>query len=545
MSIAEFLRQCLKNESRSVTLGIGCSVLCAVSSVSLMAVAASFLTAMGIAALSDTFVNLFISSAAIRLFAISRTLLRYAERLTNHATTFRIITRLRCLLFSKALMLDSYHQEYLSRHSMRYCMQRDCALTEELYVKGFVPVITAFLTALAAAGFIIANLRECAFAVLISLLLCFLFPSALAYLSKGRYRISDSTEELMLSQSFDLLLKMTNLKALRVYHKVLKEFMHSSNLRCSLIMKNNLLCKITGAIQLLILQLGAIAVILTSVTPLTEGKISAPSFMMMFFIFICLSEVLLPLSEAFLIITHGGESIRRVASYLCADSFDGKDENLSLQQNLTALKTIQFLSISFSYGKRLLFKDLNLQFNADKNYLIKGPCGCGKTTVFKLITMLEKPDSGQILLNSTPSEKLSPKCVREHFSCCLQNNSMLTGTLRDIFTTARKDTSDLKIKELLDTVELNQLALSKNGLDSWIGTTGLEISGGQARRLCVARALLYQREFLLLDEPTAGLDLDMGKRLLQRILSKRKGVVVISHDSTLGDLFDEIIEIGE
>ncbi|MGN1280577.1 MAG: amino acid ABC transporter ATP-binding/permease protein [Succinivibrio sp.] len=545
MRACDFYTFCLKDEKKAVALGVVCSIMCAVCSISLMATAASFLTAMGIAAISGTFVNLFISSAAIRLFAISRTLLRYADRLSNHATTFRIITKLRTLIFRVSLKLDSSSQEYLSGRSMRFCMQRDCASAEQLYVRGLLPVLTAFVISFAAVSVIAVYLKTAALPVLVSVILCFVLPIYVSVLAKERFSTEDLTEKHLLNQSVELLINMLNLKACREYARVLSDFISCSEKRLNLIIKTHFQISFIQAVQTLVLQIGVIAAVIAGADSLTDRYCSAPVFMMMLFVFICISEVIMPLSDAFLVISHSSQSLDRICKVISKNenqSVKGSVELLSFSERLTQIRVD---NVSFSYNKRVIFEGISLLFSSDKNYLLKGPCGCGKTTLFKLITMLERPCCGQIMLNGRSIDLYSPASVREHFSCCLQNNCMLTGTLREIFTSVKKDAEDDEILSLLETVQLESLSLGEEGLDTWIGTYGLEISGGQARRLSVARALLYQREFLLLDEPTSGIDKAVRAKVMKRILDSRKGVIAISHETDLDDLFDEIIEIGE
>ena len=84
--------------------------------------------------------------------------------------------------------------------------------------------------------------------------------------------------------------------------------------------------------------------------------------------------------------------------------------------------------------------------------------------------------------------------------------------------------------EKVGEVELDDLIKSlPNGLYEWIGSTGLQISGGQARRLTLARSLICDRDFLLVDEPTQGLDVVQENRILNKLLQKKKGIILVSH----------------
>ncbi|MGN0903130.1 MAG: ATP-binding cassette domain-containing protein, partial [Succinivibrio sp.] len=209
------------------------------------------------------------------------------------------------------------------------------------------------------------------------------------------------------------------------------------------------------------------------------------------------------------------------------------------------LNTVELKNICFSYDKKEIFKNLNLIFSDTKNYLIKGPCGSGKTTVFKLLTGLVSPSKGTVLYNGQDQKRFTKDSICDHFSSCLQKNSMLTGTIRSIFTAVDSSVSDERIYDLLKAMRIDKLAEDNDGLDTWIGLTGLEISGGQARRLSLARTLMHEKDFILLDEPTSGLDETTGRSLITSLVSRRKGIIIISHETWFDDLFDRVIYLKE
>ncbi|MGN0902281.1 MAG: ATP-binding cassette domain-containing protein, partial [Succinivibrio sp.] len=436
------LFSCLKSQYKAVALGILCSVASSAASVSLMAVAGSFLTAMAVAALSHSFVNLFISSAAIRLFAISRTLLRYLERLVNHNATFRIITDLRCQIFSRALETDIYHQELLQRNTVQYSLLKDSTTIEELYIKGLLPVISAFIISTAVATLLISYLGSAAFPVLLTILLAVLLLPLYAVKTLGsEVKDIDSLQVEMLNISFTLIHGMLDLKALGIYSRLL--FKYNDLTDCMGLKLKRIHHKVstTRALQSLVIQLGCIVFILEGSELLINQNLSASLFMMLFFAYISLLEIIMPLSDAMIACYHSKDAEIRlkilINSQKTADvaptALDGK------------LNTVELKNICFSYDKKEIFENLNLIFSDTKNYLIKGPCGSGKTTVFKLLTGLVHPTKGTVLYNGQDQKSFTKDSICDHFSGCLQKNSMLTGTIRSIFTAVDSSVSDERI----------------------------------------------------------------------------------------------------
>lgn len=236
---------------------------------------------------------------------------------------------------------------------------------------------------------------------------------------------------------------------------------------------------------------------------------------------------------------------------------------------------IELRDVSFSY--RLdhdqylqVLEHCSLRFRADQNYVIKAPSGRGKSTLVLLLTSLLYPQHGELYFNGKPYSSLHPAKIREHFAVALQDITLFSGSIFEVFKQVKPQVTREEIMLALTLVELNDLiALLPHGLDEWLGSTGLTISGGQARRLCLARALVAANcfagvkegagqekvsangaavkaapvDFLVLDEPGEGLDEAQEVRILERIQKLRRGVIIITHKQAGLRLSDQIISL--
>lgn len=241
----------------------------------------------------------------------------------------------------------------------------------------------------------------------------------------------------------------------------------------------------------------------------------------------------------------------------------------------SAVPEIELRDVSFSY--RLdhdqylqVLEHCSLRFRADQNYVIKAPSGRGKSTLVLLLTSLLYPQHGELYLNGKPYSSLQPAKIREHFAVALQDITLFSGSIFEVFKQVKTQVTREEIMQALTLVELNDLiALLPHGLDEWLGSTGLTISGGQARRLCLARALVAANcfaglkegagqeklsakgasvkaapvDFLVLDEPGEGLDEAQEVRILERIQKLRRGVIIITHKQAGLRLSDQIISL--
>ena len=163
-----------------------------------------------------------------------------------------------------------------------------------------------------------------------------------------------------------------------------------------------------------------------------------------------------------------------------------------------------------------------------------------------LLTGLLCPNHGQIFLNGLPSTDYDPEALRHCFAVAPQNPSLFTGTIRDNLLLGRMDATETQMWQALHVVELDEFATSlPGGLDCPLGEAGLTLSGGEARRLSIARALLRDAPVLILDEPGEGLDYQTEKTMLKAIVSALAGrsLLLITHLKAGLDLMDEVVQL--
>ena len=218
---------------------------------------------------------------------------------------------------------------------------------------------------------------------------------------------------------------------------------------------------------------------------------------------------------------------------------------------------LELKDVSFAYaleGKQSLpvLSHCSLRFSSQQNYVIKAPSGRGKSTLVLLLTRLLYPQQGELYLNGQAYSSLSGAEIRKHLAVALQDITLFSGTIFETFKQVKPSVTRAEIMQALQLVELDELVtLLPHGLDEWLGSTGLAISGGQARRLCLARALVASSaseqgqscDFLVLDEPGEGLDEAQEVRIIERLQQERKGVIIITHKQAGLRLADHLIEL--
>lgn len=165
---------------------------------------------------------------------------------------------------------------------------------------------------------------------------------------------------------------------------------------------------------------------------------------------------------------------------------------------------------------------------------IFGPSGCGKTTLAEQMLRLRDIAPGRITLDGRDLTDMDPAVARACFAYAPQNAALLAGTVRDNLRLAARDAPEAALWEALHDAALDdRVRALPGGLDGWLGENGAHLSGGERRRLCLARSLLRPAPWLLLDEPTEGLDAGtealVMRRLRARLLARGQGALIISH----------------
>ncbi|HEL1253115.1 ABC transporter ATP-binding protein [Streptococcus equi subsp. zooepidemicus Sz105] len=197
---------------------------------------------------------------------------------------------------------------------------------------------------------------------------------------------------------------------------------------------------------------------------------------------------------------------------------------------------IELKQLSKHYGKKKIYDKLSLTFEANRSYALVGPSGSGKTTLLNAIARLEKPDSGQILVNGQDIWSMKEQdYFKDYLGYVFQNYALIEE--ETVYDNLKILAPKPKIVEALHSVGLDSSFLSQNIY---------ELSGGQAQRVAIARLLLKKACIILADEPTGALDKETGDEIVELLLSLVSPDTVLifaTHDPNVFSRVDDIIDI--
>ncbi|HEK9074690.1 ATP-binding cassette domain-containing protein [Streptococcus equi] len=197
---------------------------------------------------------------------------------------------------------------------------------------------------------------------------------------------------------------------------------------------------------------------------------------------------------------------------------------------------IEIKQLSKHYGKKTIYDKISLTFEANRSYALVGPSGSGKTTLLNAIARLEKPDSGQILVNGEEIWSMKEQdYFKRYLGYVFQNYALIEE--ETVYDNLKILAPKPKIVEALHSVGLDSSFLSQNIY---------ELSGGQAQRVAIARLLLKKACIILADEPTGALDKETGDEIIELLLSLVSPDTVLifaTHDPNVFSRVDDIIDI--
>lgn len=194
-----------------------------------------------------------------------------------------------------------------------------------------------------------------------------------------------------------------------------------------------------------------------------------------------------------------------------------------------------------------LFAGLSLDIAPGEHVALLGPSGGGKSSLVQLLSRLEDPLSGVIRLGGVDLRDMDEPTLRRHLACAGQFPWAQTATLADNLRLADPDADEATMMEALRIVGLDaQVSSWRDGLQTWVEEGGASLSGGQRRRLGIARALLRHAPITVLDEPTEGLDAADEQALIAAVRTALHGrtLVWVTHRTAGLDTFDRVLRLA-
>ena len=530
-------------------LGLVLMITGLASSIGLLTTSGWFLAATAIAGLGTLF-NFFYPSASVRGLAIGRTLFRYFEKLVTHDATFRILAKLRVQVFEKIIPLSPAVLNRYRNSDLLNRLVSDVDTLDSLYLRLIAPFITAIFVILAMCiGLSFVN-APLALGLGVSLLLLVLVIPTVFYLLGKKFgdKLVHS-RALYRTQFLEFIQAQAELLLFNAEDK-LKDNMAKTEANWQADQQKE--ANLSGFSTALSLFLNGL-IIAAMLWFSSQAEFGNDEYRMAFialFTFAALAsfEILMPLGSAFLHIGQVIASAERVTDIIEQQPLVTFNCKAEFDQNATTLIEAKDLSFTYPERQNRALENLNLTIQKGKKVAILGKTGSGKSTLLQLLVRNYDANQGQLFLAGKPIADYAEDTLRSQFCFLTQRVHVFSDTLRQNLQFASAvNISDEKMIEVLNQVGLGKLLEQEQGLDIWLGDGGRPLSGGEQRRLGLARILLNDASILLLDEPTEGLDRETERQILRLILAhaENKTLIMVTHRLTAIEQFDELCVIDE
>lgn len=209
---------------------------------------------------------------------------------------------------------------------------------------------------------------------------------------------------------------------------------------------------------------------------------------------------------------------------------------------------IQLERVSFSFGERALLRDVSMRLESGSRVAILGENGAGKSTLANLLLGVYRPALGTVRADGVPYTELDQRTFRRQFGVVPQHPLFFQGTVRENLCYGHAEIGEPAIENALRLSAADcVVAKLPYGLDTIIGDRGTRLSGGEAQRLSIARALLHRPSMLILDEPTTHLDAESVAHLLGALdsWSHTLTIVMISHDPAIRAFARQVFQLED
>ncbi|MDP5206850.1 amino acid ABC transporter ATP-binding/permease protein [Alishewanella sp. SMS8] len=517
----------LQQNKHRLVLGALLAIATALSGIALLALSGWFITATAVAGaallLGGIFMlDIYLPGGGIRFFALSRTVSRYFERLYNHDTVLRQLAKSRVVLFKGLQQLPRSMSKNFSDTDWLSRLTAELDSLDNLYLRLLLPPVMSVIATVFFFGILAIWLPSFALFTL-GLLLLFM---AIALKLFGNANVTTGSE---LAQQFtetraEVVAHIDGLAELYAskttafnQQPLLKSIEHIYQLESRLQLMQARLQLGVNTMQAIVFS----ALLLSVLVAFVAGTLTGPLAVMFLLGWLGVAELLTGLPLQF---SHLGKTV------YAAKRLAGFTQTPAPLSPLT--KQVSCIQCDISDHPQITsskLHPLSLRLTKQQPWLLlTGVSGSGKSTVAAALAAEHTSPYITLSINQTDLTAAETQPYRQAVAYLEQQNAIFADTLRYNLQLGLAPLADADLWQVLRLVELDEWASAlSQGLDTWLGEIGQNLSGGQARRLTLARLILHNPTLIILDEPFNGLDSTMAKRIWQNILPWLQGRFVL------------------
>jgi ATP-binding cassette subfamily C protein CydC len=545
-TFSELIRLGLPKQ-KGFKLGLFVSVLQGISAVALMATSAWLISR---AAEQPPIMYLNIAVVLVRGFALGRAFFRYTERLLLHNAAFAMLTELRPRLFAKLIPLSPAGLGSSNRADTVTKLVNDVDEIQNLPLRVIAPLLQSAAVSLLTVGVLAWLNPGAGLSLLVALLLAVLvaLPVSARASAVSNAKAAEMRSELnVASATF-----VENLEVLQAYGWVdtqLERVAAAQQATLKLARDQAITAGLGAG------MFSALAAMATAASAYFGGVYVAsqqtPGVMLAVFALVPLAvfDILQNVQPAIGAWQRYSASANRVHELLT----DEVPSELAVQagtNKLDQVRSIEVRELTAKYpgSAEVAGRPVSFTLEAGQSLLLQGPSGSGKSTTALVLSGLLNPAEGSFLINDIKANSYSAGSISARVGYLEQSPMMFMGSLRANLLIAAPAATDEELWTVIERVKLAETFRAREGLETELGERGVAISGGEAQRIALARALLANFDVVIFDEPTANVDPATAEKLWADLLGALKADsakmgIFISHEPLEAFTFDKRVSI--
>lgn len=522
--------------------GLIWGVLSAAAAVSLLAVSGWLIVS---ASIVDSLVLLSVAVVGVRFFAVSRAVFRYLERLSGHDAALRQLAATRSDMVRRLIPLSPAGLGKTDRGQVLSALVDDVENLQNLPLRVVQPLAVTGVIAVGAIVFVSFVSPPAALTLAACLVAAALIAVGLGWVfgSRAEERISSLRAELSASV-VDYFGSLDVLLAYGAEPQAHARISRADGALRRVVTRASLAQAAAAGIVSVLAGVASVWAIAVAAPGLTSGAIDGAWLAVVVLVPMVVFEVF----GAAPIAASSWRSVRASAQRIVdvlPTSVPAQlrpDAGADAAPMGTALR-LRDVRASWPGGAPAL-RGVSLDLEVGERVLVSGPSGAGKSSLAAVLVGFLRAD-GEYTIGGTDAAALSGPALRRTVGLCEQSPHLFDEDVRQNLLFARETATDDELLAVLDRVGLRDWVHERGGLDARVGDRGAMVSGGQAQRIALARALLRGFPVLVLDEPTAGVDPDASAALLRDLLGAagEQSVLLISHVDPPAGTVDRVVRL--
>jgi ATP-binding cassette subfamily C protein CydC len=509
--------------------GIALNVATLLAGVALLGLSGWFITASALAGIAGAGLafDVFRPSAGIRFLALARTAGRYGERVVTHDATLRFLSRFRVALFRGVAHQPLDRLVRLRSAELLERLTADVEALDGLYLRVLLPLASAVLvTAAVALGAMLFQV-EAALALVALGVAGLAATLAAGWVSRRTARRHALALEALRVRAVDLVRAQTDLAVAGRLGAQRDSAMQAAERASCAARRLNAVDLLAGAALGLAGALALAGVLMLAAAGYRAGSIAAPTVAALMLVAFAILEVLQPLRRGAVSFGRTHLAARRVAPLLDG----GRPARPPQTADTAGPPALVFSAVTFRYGESPapVLAGVDLAIAPGEHVVLAGPSGTGKSTLLALAAGLALPTGGEVLLGGRPVADIALRERARLIGLLTQRTELFGDTIAANLRLAAPEAGDADLWQALATACLaERVSALPGGLAARLGEGGVGLSGGEARRLALARLALLKPAVWLLDEPTAGLDAALAGAVIANVRKAAAGATLVA-----------------